>query len=55
LRDVLNFVDGPGTSIPWTIDFADIGGARYIASEAADATYDPIRVSAFLILTEPPN
>lgn len=78
-RTALNFVDGPGTRIPWTIDFADVAGAHYIASEAADAAYvyagkkydrvsirfqnirpreeplpfAPVRVSAFLILTEP--
>jgi hypothetical protein len=78
-RTALNFVDGPGTQVPWTIDFADVGGARYIAQEAADGTYayarvkydrvdirfenirprmgilpyDPIPVSAFLVLTEP--
>jgi hypothetical protein len=78
-RTSLNFVDGPGTRISWTIDFADVSGARYIASEAAGAAYvyggrkydrvsvrfesirareaplpyAPVRVSAFLILTEP--
>ncbi|NNM99491.1 MAG: hypothetical protein HKL91_06820 [Candidatus Eremiobacteraeota bacterium] len=38
-RIALNFVTGPGTHIPWTIDFADIHGARYISSERADAPY----------------
>jgi len=38
-RTVSNFVDGPGTGIPWTIDFSDVDGARYIASESADARY----------------
>ncbi|NNM99365.1 MAG: hypothetical protein HKL91_06170 [Candidatus Eremiobacteraeota bacterium] len=38
-RIALNFVTGPGTHIPWTIDFADIRGARYITSERADAPY----------------
>ena len=38
-RIALNFVTGPGTRIPWTVDFADIDGARYIASERADAPY----------------
>ena len=38
-RIALDFVTGPGTRIPWTIDFADIHGARYIASEHADAPY----------------
>ena len=37
LREALNFVDGPGTSVPWTIDFSSVGGAQYIASERADA------------------
>ena len=38
-RTALNFVDGPGTQIPWLINFADVDGARYITSEAAEATY----------------
>lgn len=38
-RIALNFVRGPGTRIPWTINFADIDGARYIASERAEAPY----------------
>ncbi len=38
-RIALNFVTGPGTHIPWTIDFAEIHGARYIAAEHADAPY----------------
>lgn len=38
-RIALNFVTGPGTRIPWTIDFADIHGAQYITSERADAPY----------------
>ncbi len=38
-RIALNFVTGPGTHIPWTIDFADVRGERYIASERADAPY----------------
>lgn len=76
----LNFVDGPGTMIPWTIDFGDEDGSRYIARERADAPYKyakrsydrveirfedlaprtapmpitAVRVSAFLILVEPP-
>ena len=38
-KTALNFVDGPGTQIPWTIDFADVDGARYIRSETADGAY----------------
>ncbi len=38
-RIALNFVTGPGTHIPWTIDFTEIHGARYISSERADAPY----------------
>ena len=34
-RTSIELVDGPGTGVPWTIDFADVSGARYIASEAA--------------------
>jgi hypothetical protein len=35
----LNFIDGPGTKMPWTIDFTEIGGATYIASETAEGPY----------------
>ncbi|MDE2482309.1 MAG: hypothetical protein KGN02_08980 [bacterium] len=38
--EALNFANGPGTTVPWTIRFADLGGAHYIAREDADA---PIR------------
>ena len=37
LREALNFVRGPGTSVPWTVRFADENGAHYIAGESADA------------------
>lgn len=37
LREALNFVEGPGTTVSWTVRFADIGGAQYIADESADA------------------
>ncbi len=40
LHEALNFVDGPGTSVAWTIHFAQIDGAQYIAEEDADA---PVR------------
>lgn len=40
LVNALNFTDGPGTGVPWTIRFADLDGARYIAEEAANA---PVR------------
>lgn len=33
----LNFVDGPGTRVPWTIDFGDVAGAHYIRTETSDA------------------
>lgn len=36
VKTALNFVDGPGTQVPWTIDFTDVGGAHYVASESAD-------------------
>jgi len=42
LIDAVNFSNGPGTGVAWTIDFADVGGAHYIATEAADA---PMSVS----------
>jgi hypothetical protein len=35
LQDALNFVDGPGTSVAWTIHFADVGGEHYIRDEDA--------------------
>ena len=38
-RIALNFVDGPGTAVPWTIDFGNTGGAQYIRSEAAEGEY----------------
>jgi hypothetical protein len=37
LVDALNFVNGPGTSVPWTIHFTDIAGAHYISAEEAGA------------------
>ncbi len=37
LREALNFVDGPGTTIPWTVDFRSVAGAQYIADERTDA------------------
>lgn len=37
LKDAVNFVNGPATSVPWTIRFADINGAHYIREERADA------------------
>jgi len=42
LKEALNFVDGPGTSVPWTVTFADIDGAQYVAQESADVpmSYD---------------
>jgi hypothetical protein len=35
LREALNFADGPGTSVPWDVTFASLGGAQYIATETA--------------------
>jgi hypothetical protein len=37
LVEALNFVDGPGTSVPWTVRFGDIGGAHYVTEEEANA------------------
>ncbi len=42
LRDALNFTNGAGTRVPWTIRFVDVDGAHYIAEEDADA---PMSVS----------
>ncbi|MEO9170695.1 MAG: hypothetical protein ABI282_01965 [Candidatus Baltobacteraceae bacterium] len=36
LREALNFKDGPGTSVPWTVDFAAVGNVYYIARERAE-------------------
>ncbi len=35
LVEALNFVNGPGTAVPWSITFDRIGGASYIATETA--------------------
>lgn len=35
LVEALNFVNGPGTAVPWSISFDQIGGASYIATENA--------------------
>jgi len=35
LLEALNFVNGPGTTVPWSVTFADTGGALYIATETA--------------------
>ena len=37
LNETFNFVNGPGTNVPWTVDFADSGGAHYISDERAGA------------------
>ena len=37
LNESINFVRGPGTDVPWTVDFADINGAHYVSEERADA------------------
>jgi len=37
LREAINFKNGPGTDVPWTITFARIDGAQYVARERADA------------------
>lgn len=36
LNLALNFVDGPGTRVPWTVDFDNVAGVQYIAQERAD-------------------
>lgn len=33
-----NFVSGPGPGVQWTVDFAEIGGAPYIARETASGS-----------------
>ena len=40
LNESINFVNGPGTSVPWTINFTDIDGAHYVSDERADAPMD---------------
>lgn len=36
LREAWNFSNGPGTSVPWTVDFTDTAGVHYVASERAE-------------------
>lgn len=35
LDEALNFVNGPGTAVPWSVTFAQLDGATYIATETA--------------------
>jgi hypothetical protein len=35
LQDALNFTDGPGTKVAWTIHFANVAGAQYVSEEDA--------------------
>ncbi len=35
LVEALNFVNGPGTTVPWSVTFADVGGALYVGTETA--------------------
>jgi hypothetical protein len=51
LYEALNFKDGPGTTVPWTVDFDNIGGVQYVAQEHAgepvhymSQTYDDVAV-----------
>lgn len=37
LVEALNFVDGPGTAVPWSVTFANVGGVLYIGDETAMA------------------
>ncbi len=37
INESINFVNGPGTSVPWSIDYADSNGMHYIREERADA------------------
>jgi hypothetical protein len=36
LREALNFVTGPGTTVGWTVDFDNLAGVQYIARETSD-------------------
>lgn len=38
LNLALNFVDGPGTRVPWTVDFDNVAGVQYIAQERANGS-----------------
>jgi hypothetical protein len=38
LQEALNFKDGPGTDVPWTIHFTTVDGAHYVSEEDADAS-----------------
>jgi len=40
LVNAANFRLGPGTKIPWTIHFADVGGVHYISEEDASTAMD---------------
>lgn len=35
LVEAIDFVDGPGTAVPWTVTFQDIGGALYVDRQTA--------------------
>jgi hypothetical protein len=37
LTEHTNFVMGPGTTVPWTVTFKQIGGATYVESESSMA------------------
>lgn len=41
LVEQLNFVNGPGTTVPWSVTFVQVGGATYIARESA---LDPMQL-----------
>jgi hypothetical protein len=45
LVEALNFEQGPGTTVPWTVTFAPHDGALYIGRESANA---PMRAHALL-------
>jgi len=38
-RIAMNFVDGPGTLVPWIIDFIHIDGGEYVSSEMSEEPY----------------
>ncbi len=39
-RIALNFVDGPGTLVPWIVDFIHFDGGEYISSERSEEPYE---------------
>lgn len=48
LEEALNFTDGPGTDVAWTVHFGDLAGAHYVTEEDANA---PMSTSGLIFTT----